>query len=301
MSADRPPLTRRTLLLGATSMAVLAACSDGTSQDDRREGASRPTSSDGSRFSLIAFFGGPVVQAGIRQRVTFGIGDAHGAIIDDGPERLDLEVMLDRKVVDRSVATRHRQGLSRGYYPLSFVPRRPGYHTVRTKVDGERVDATFEVSAKVPIPQVGQTMVAVDTPTSADHRGVNPICTRSPVCDLHRVSLRDALAAHSPVALLMATPAFCQTEICGPVLDVLLSQQREFSGRIQMIHAEVYADGRKAADDISRAALAPVLQAFHLPFEPVLFLSRADGTIAARLDTIFDEVELATALRSVVA
>ena len=291
-----PGLSRRAVLTGGLSAALLVAC--GTDKTNKGGGNSTPaTASDGSRFSLVAFFGGPdAVQAGIAQRVTFGLGDAQGALIDNGPTSLDFEVVFDDKVVNHVTAARHRQGLPRGYYPLTFVPQRPGYYTVRTKVERDKVDATFQVANKVAIPQAGQPMVIIDTPTTADHRGVNPICTRSPMCPLHAVNLRDALANHKPVALLMATPAYCQTAICGPVLDVLISQQREFGDRVQMIHAEVYADGKQAADNISQATLAPALQAYHLPFEPSLFLSKPNGTIATRIDTTFDEVELRAAL-----
>jgi len=206
------------------------------------------------------------VQAGIDQRVTFGLGDAQGAIISDGPTSLEIEVLLENRVVDRVTAARHREGLARSYYPLTFRPATAGVYAAQTIVEGEKIVATFVVAGKVAIPEV---------------------------------NLRDALEAHKPVAFLMATPAYCQTAICGPVLAVLLSQHAEFGDRIQMIHSEVYADGRKAAADIDKAVLSPALRAYHLPFEPSLFVSRADGTIAARLDTTFDRAELRAALRSV--
>lgn len=300
MPSERPPhVTRRAVLLGGASVALLGACGGGGKVGAGGSSGPRPTASDGSRLSLVAFFGGAdAVQAGIRQRVTFGLGDAQGALIDNGPDKLDITVSSGRRLIERTTAERHRKGLTRGYYPVSFTPPKAGRYTVRTTVEGERVDATFEVGAEAAIPQAGQALPVVDTPTASDPRGVNPICTRVPACPLHEVNLRDALAAHKPVALLVATPAYCQTAICGPVLEVLLSQRAEYAGRIDMIHAEVYADGQKAADNIAQAALAPLLQAYHLPFEPSLFLCRADGTLATRLDTIFDEVELAAALRS---
>jgi hypothetical protein len=302
MCADRSPqLSRRAVLLGGGSLALLAACGDKAKKTSSGT-STRPTASDGSRFSLVAFFGGAdALGAGLRQRVTFGLGDAQGALIDNGPDQLDITVSAGKNVIDRVTSPRHNKGLTRGYYPVTFTPPQAGVYTVRATVEGEAVDASFEVGAKVAIPQAGAPLPVVDTPTTSNPRGVSPICTRSPACPLHQVNLRDALAARKPVALLVATPAYCQTAICGPVLDVLLSQQPEFGSRIQMIHVEVYADGAKAADDIAKATLAPLLQAYHLPFEPSLFLTRADGVLATRLDTIFDEVELRTALQSVTA
>jgi hypothetical protein len=105
--------------------------------------------------------------------------------------------------------------------------------------------------------------------------------------------LREALAGGTPVAFLVATPKFCQTAICGPVLDVLLSQKDRFP-QIKMLHAEVYASEADAQP--GRQKLTPVVDAYGLTFEPALYLARADGTIAKRLDTIFDGVELHDAL-----
>ena len=295
-----PHVSRRAVLVGGASLAVLGACGN----DKKQVGSNEPrvTNPDGTKYSLVAFFDGAnSVRAGVAQRVTFGLGDAQGALVDSGPAELAIDVLSGSKVIARTNPDRHRKGLSRGYYPVEFTPPKPGFYTARTMIDGHPVEASFQAARKVLIPQVGQSMVVADTPTVADHRDVAPICTRSPACPLHDLNLRDALGNGKPLALLIATPAYCQTAICGPVLDVLLSQRAEFGERIQMIHAEVYADGKTAAADINKAKLAPALKAYRLPFEPALFLSRADGKIAYRLDTIFDEVELRAALQSMVA
>lgn len=68
-------------------------------------------------------------------------------------------------------------------------------------------------------------MIAVPTPTIADARGTNPICTRQPQCPFHNVSLDAALKERRPLVVLFATPARCQTDTCGPVLDVLLEER----------------------------------------------------------------------------
>jgi hypothetical protein len=42
--------------------------------------------------------------------------------------------------------------------------------------------------------------------------------------------------------------------------------------------------------------VAPAVTAYSLNFEPVLFVADATGTLVARLDSIWDESELNTAL-----
>jgi hypothetical protein len=53
------------------------------------------------------------------------------------------------------------------------------------------------------------------------------------------------------------------------------------------IHAEVYAD-----PDATR--VAPVVESLGMNYEPALFVTDAGGFVAARLDAVFDEVELAS-------
>jgi hypothetical protein len=61
-----------------------------------------------------------------------------------------------------------------------------------------------------------------------------------------------------------------------------------------MLHAEVYASEADAQP--GQQKLTEVVNAYGLTFEPALYLARTDGTIAKRLDTIFDGVELHDAL-----
>ena len=142
--------------------------------------------------------------------------------------------------------------------------------------------------ADVAIPRVGAPLPPFDTPTVDDGRGVNPICTRDPACPLHDITLTQALREGKPVAYLIGTPAYCQTAVCGPVLDLLLKEQPNRPGMV-MLHAEVYTD-----DTIE--TVAPAVTAYHLNFEPALFVADARGTIVARLDSIYDTKELTAAL-----
>ena len=174
-----------------------------------------------------------------------------------------------------------------------FTPSKPGVYTVRTEVNGTPLEANVQIPATTAVVGAGQKMVPVDTATFTDPHGVELVCTRQPACPLHDVTLRDALAAGTPVALIIATPKFCQTAICGPVLDVLLAQTSQFPG-MKMLHAEVYPS--EAAAQPGAQQLTEVVKAFGLTFEPVLYLAGPDGTITQRVDTIFDTNELREAL-----
>lgn len=241
----------------------------------------------------MKFFGDDLLTSTIPQRATFGIADAEGVTSAEVPAALDFTLLLDGEAVGspESVASR-REGLPRPYYPLTFIVPSPGFYTAVAEIDGVPLEATFQVLApgEVRVPQVGESMLAFDTPTVADARGVHPICTREPQCPLHDVTLTEALAERRPVAFVVSTPRFCQVAICGPVLDVLLGQQAAFP-QVRMVHGEVYTD--ETTD-----TLAPVVEALGLTYEPVLFLASSEGTVAARLDNIWDSTELVDALEA---
>lgn len=299
-------LSRRSVLLGGSALAVLAACSSNDDSSARDSDTAGPSSDAGASpgkatVSLVAFFGGPgVLRAGIPQRMTFGLGDAKGTLLSSSPAHLEFTIADEdgKSVVPPITVARHAQGLPRAYYPVPLTAPRAGTYRVSTRLAGKTLDAAVQVDAPdaVPIPQAGEPMPALETPTTADARGVDPICTRDPICPFHQVSLAQALSEHRPVALLISTPAYCQVAICGPVLDVLVGQQKAFDPQVAMIHAEVYQSGKAAAANIASAEVSATVKAFKLPFEPSLILARADGTIAQRLDTIFDQGEVAGAL-----
>jgi hypothetical protein len=138
-------------------------------------------------------------------------------------------------------------------------------------------------------------MPPFDTPTFADARGVNPICTRQPeACPLHEVTLREALAARRPVAYLIGTPAHCSTGTCTPALEALITLSERYADQMTFIHAEVYADA-------DATTLAPAVEAARMNYEPALFVVDAAGIIVARLDAVFDGVELDAVLSELVS
>jgi hypothetical protein len=309
------PLSRRTFLVAGAGL-VLAACgssgSSGSSGSPASSGTTTPSGGD-SRGSggeepappagglvAIRFFPDGVQPPG-SQRMPVGLATSDGALAEDGPATLTARVIdgSGNPVGDPVTAERHDQGLPRAYYPfLTSVPA-AGLYTLSIDVgSGTPAPLAFSVTdpAQIAIPQVGDRLVPVDTPTTTDARGVDPICTRDPECPLHERTLTEAMASGKPVAFLIATPAYCQTAACGPVLDVLLSQHDRLGDQVEMVHAEVYINDEPGPDTVSEA-----VKAYKLEFEPVLYLADAEGVIVERLDSIFDEAEVSAALDRLVA
>lgn len=294
------PFSRRSFLAAGAGAAVIAACG-GDSKTTSTSSSATASSTKGTTAAtavgdlvIVSFSDTSALTPGTPQRVTFGFADKEGVVVDKPPAAtVDFEVALNDQTVATLKAAPHQTDLPRPYYPVVFTPPQPGAYTITATVNGTRLQTAVQIPATTTVVGPGQKMIPLDTPTTSDLHGVQLLCTRDPACPLHDVTLRAALAAGAPVAFLVATPKFCQTAICGPVLDVLLKQRDQFP-HIKMLHAEVYpseADAQPGKQQVTEA-----VNAYGLTFEPALYLARADGTIANRIDTIFDGLELHDAL-----
>jgi hypothetical protein len=286
-------LSRRRFLVGggaAAGAVLLGACSG----DD--SGGTTTTAPASGDLSLVQFFGGPpMLTAGREVRTPFGVADADGLLpVDRTPEALTVTVLGPGGdvVVEPLEVARHAEGLPRPYFPLRFTVDDPGIYTGRSEIDGAVLEMAIKIDAAgdVQVIQAGEALPPILTPTVDDAQGVEPICTNEPVCPLHDVTVADALDDGRPIALLVATPAFCQIAICGPVLDVLLAVADDHPD-VRLLHAEVYAN---PAQDLEVKTAA--VEELGLTFEPCLVLTGSDGVVVERLDTIYDEVEVDEAL-----
>lgn len=298
------PTSRRRFLLGAAAATVVAACSSDDSSDasGTAAGGSGEVSLDPSDLSVVRFFG-PYYAAGEQARVPFGLSDSDGLLPADAtPGNVTLSVRNPEgeTAADGLTALLHDEGLPRPYYAFDFTPATTGFYDFTVVVEGTEVISQFQVVAPddpTVVDRVGpgDRLPAIPTPTTDDARGVTPICTRDPQCDLHGQTLAEGLESDRPVALLVATPAFCQTAVCGPVLDVLLEQVPDYPD-IEFVHAEVYTDPENNDGQLGPDDFAPVIDELGLPYEPVLYVAGPDGFVRDRLDYIFDGADMRASL-----
>jgi hypothetical protein len=278
------------------SPTLLAACGGSSDSDDE---ATRLGLTDvGSQLVGLFNYQGGYLVAGAPQRAAFAIATPAGPPSPDGPDRFTAR--LTREGVDKGevVLEKHSDGTPIAYYPLLTTFDEAGIWGLTTDLDGAESTQNFQVQDAdlVTLVQPGQAMVPVATPTVADARGVTPICTNDPQCPLHERSLAEVLASGQPVALLISTPRYCQTTVCGPVLDLVLEQMAAHPD-MAFVHAEVYVNPGEGADPAVNGTTEAV-DAYGLSFEPSLFVAGADGLVTARLDNVMDRVELAAALDS---
>lgn len=163
--------------------------------------------------------------------------------------------------------------------------------------DGEQLTATLLPSATVglytKIPRVGEKAPRIHTPTVEDVGGdLEKLTTRIPPDTMNEVDFHDVVG-RKPVVLLFATPQFCESRVCGPVVDVAEQVRRDFGGEAEFIHVEVHKDL-----DPAKGTNAQV-QAFHLPSEPWLFVIDRKGVIRAAIGGAFGVEELQNAVEAV--
>ncbi len=177
------------------------------------------------------------------------------------------------------------------------------------KLDG-RLVATDPIAAHVlpsdPVPNVGDKAPVIDTPTVESVDGdVASIDTRTPHDDMHEVNFAD-VAGKKPAIIVFATPALCQSRVCGPVVDIAEELKNEAKGQADFIHMEIYRDntikpgcleGTRPQTD----CLRPQVLAYHLETEPWAFAIDRHGRIAARLEGAYSKQELQAALKAAVS
>jgi hypothetical protein len=174
--------------------------------------------------------------------------------------------------------------------------RKPGRYWIVAAPAGSRVRGlgTVDVQRASQSPAVGAKAPRSRTPTIAStHGDFAALTTRTPPDKgLLRYSVDGSLAAHKPFVVVFATPKFCTSRTCGPVVDVVDAVRRQL-GRtgVRFIHVEVYKRNNPTL------GVNAFMRQWRLPGEPWTFLVGADGRIKAKFAGPISVGELAAAVR----
>ncbi len=145
------------------------------------------------------------------------------------------------------------------------------------------------------IPRPGQRAPKIHTPTDDDVNGdLAKITTRIPPDTQNKVDYADALGKE-PIVLLFATPQFCQSRVCGPVVDVAEQVKQEYGDEAAFIHMEIYNDNDPGK------GVRPQVRAFNLPSEPWLFAIDRQGRVSSVIEGAFGLELMTQAVKKAVA
>jgi hypothetical protein len=231
-------------------------------------------------------------------RLPFSLANQAGLLTTESG--LDLPTTLTAKLINADTqevvaeslsADRHDTGLTIPYWPFRVDIDKPGIYTLI--VDGGPAEgAAIQVldATQVLIPLVGSQLPGFDTPTFDDHRGVEPVCTRTPeLCEFHNITLNEALALKKPIAYLVGTPAHCSTGTCSPALEALITVKNSIGDAMTFLHTEIYTDDKATT-------VAPAVVALKMEYEPAIYITDASGKIVERFDAVFDAEEINAAI-----
>jgi hypothetical protein len=240
-------------------------------------------------------------------RVSFLVLRRNGAAVSRAVARVWVATSLDAKPIVRTSAALEPIGVPGGsfgydlqipglYVARLSVPKAGKYLVLAEPVGGSPIQALATITVKrvTTSPPIGSKAFPSRTPTFASKKGnLAKLTTRIPPdTALVRYSVADSLAAHKPFVLVFATPRFCQSRTCGPVVDVVDAVRRRFAGtNIRFIHVEIYKN-----NDPSRGPNRWV-QEWRLPGEPWTFLVGRDGRIKAKFEGSESVAELSKAVR----
>ena len=240
-------------------------------------------------------------------RVTFLVIDSQARLIQRPRAQVLVGTSLDSEPAAATVAHLEPIGIpgrseaaaggARAIYVARFRLDKPGKYTLVAEPNGAAIQgiANLEVDRRPSAPDVGDRAIPSRTPTLESTNGdVAALTTASPPdLSLLRYSVRDSIRAHIPFVLVFATPKFCESRTCGPVVDVVKAVQRRFAGRaLRFIHVEIYKD-----NDPSQGRNRWVSE-WRLPSEPWVFLVGADGRIKGRFEASVSYGELVSAVRA---
>jgi len=168
----------------------------------------------------------------------------------------------------------------------------------------QEIPFSFDVLADAHAVQPGEPAPSVDTPTLDDVGGDVKKLSSDTSADpaFYETSVADALAAHEPFVLAFATPAFCQTQTCGPTLEKVKAVAKNHPD-VTFINVEPYqlsfADGGLQPVLDANGQLQPVeaTNAYGLLTEPFVFVVGGDGIVKASFELIFTPEEMDEALK----
>ena len=170
----------------------------------------------------------------------------------------------------------------------------PGTYWLLAELDGKSIAGLGNVIVRAhpEAPAVGDRAHASLTPTLATTKDIGKLTTRVPPDrELLKVSVADALRRHEPFVLVFATPKFCSSRTCGPVVDVVDAARKRWAGTaVRFIHVEIYTD------NVPSKGPNRWVSEWRLPTEPWTFLVGKDGRIKARIEGALSQNELAAAI-----
>jgi hypothetical protein len=241
-------------------------------------------------------------------RVSFLIVDKQSKLVERPTARVWISRGLKQKPYAETVANLEPIGVPGGakadaqnIYVTSLRTPTPGtYWILAEPIGGKPVQALGNVVVRkqAAAPSIGERAIPSRNPTVQPGAGATSVkaatTAEPPDLILLHTTVAAAMAAKRPFVVTFATPLYCQTRTCGPVVQVVESVAKASHGdRVDFIHIEIYKD-----NDPSKGTNRWVNE-WNLQSEPFTFIVDRTGVIRSRLEGAFSAAELEAAVRKV--
>jgi hypothetical protein len=216
-----------------------------------------------------------------------------------GPYPAALETVTTKPAFRAMTTTSDPDAATGVYHATVDFPSDGEWRIVALIEEGEELRAAqvspgASVGTFARIPRPGEMAPLIHTPTPEDVGGdLSKITTRIPPDTQNEVDYADVLG-REPVVLLFATPQFCQSRVCGPVVDVAEQVKELYGDRVKFIHMEIYND-----NDPNKG-VRPQVRTFRLPGEPWLFAIDQSGRIEGEIQGAFGVEELTRTVKGLI-
>jgi hypothetical protein len=186
----------------------------------------------------------------------------------------------------------------RGLYVARLAFARPGPWGIELQArDATGSMATARLT--VPVANAPQTP-ALGSPAprsrnvlASDVRDLRQIDTsQKPDPRLHQVRIADAIAQGKPQLIVFATPQFCTSRMCGPVLDIVRQLFPNYNKRVAFTHQEIW-------QDFASKKVFPTVEEWRLESEPWIFVVDGEGIVREKFEGVVTVRELEEALQQV--
>ncbi|MGB2694626.1 MAG: hypothetical protein WBD55_05495 [Dehalococcoidia bacterium] len=162
----------------------------------------------------------------------------------------------------------------------------------------------FPVLAQGRAPTIGGKAPPSENLTINDVSDIAQISTdETPNTAFYQMTVAQALEAGKPFVVIFATPKFCQTRFCGPILDNIKAIAPDFADQVTFIHIEPYeldANGDLVVGSDGFPKPVQATSDWGLISEPWIFVVDAAGTVTARFEGAASPAELSAAIQPLV-
>jgi hypothetical protein len=167
-----------------------------------------------------------------------------------------------------------------------------GFRASITLDDGTTTQAQFavQVNAESSSPAVGSIPPASKNRTLKSEADIKKLTSDiDPNPALYQLTVADVLNSGRPAVVTFATPGYCTSQLCAPVVDSVKTVYTQYKDQVDFIHIEVY----KSFDPL---VYADEMAEWSLTSEPWTFVIDGAGKIASKFVGPLSPEELTQAL-----